>query len=207
VPILKYTAVHKSGVYDGAHLCWHVLVQAINLYQRVQLLFAIAADKAWHPTVASIRGMTMDLRKLKTLIDLVSESNVSELEITDAEGKVRIVKSDPHAAAYMMSVPPMQALQTAAPVPAAAPVAPPPVVPSGHELKSPMVGTFYRASSPGAEPFVSVGTKVKAGERMCIVEAMKILNEIEADHTGTITKVLVEDGQAVEYGQVLFVIE
>jgi acetyl-CoA carboxylase biotin carboxyl carrier protein len=149
----------------------------------------------------------MDLRKLKTLIDLVSESNVSELEITDAEGKVRIVKSDPHAAAYMMSVPPMQALQTAAPVPAAAPVAPPPVVPSGHELKSPMVGTFYRASSPGAEPFVSVGTKVKAGERMCIVEAMKILNEIEADHTGTITKVLVEDGQAVEYGQVLFVIE
>jgi acetyl-CoA carboxylase biotin carboxyl carrier protein len=149
----------------------------------------------------------MDLRKLKTLIDLVSESNVSELEITDAEGKVRIVKSDPHAAAYMMSVPPMQAIQTAAPVPAAAPVVPPPVVPSGHELKSPMVGTFYRASSPGAEPFVSVGTKVKAGERMCIVEAMKILNEIEADHTGTITKVLVEDGEAVEYGQVLFVIE
>ena len=107
----------------------------------------------------------------------------------------------------MMSAPPVQAKQTAAPVPAAAPVAPPAVVPSGHELKSPMVGTFYRASSPGAEPFVTVGTKVKAGERMCIVEAMKILNEIEADHTGTITKVLVEDGQAVEYGQVLFVIE
>jgi acetyl-CoA carboxylase biotin carboxyl carrier protein len=185
-----------------------VLVQAVNLYHWVQLLFAIVADQAWHPTVTTLRGMTMDLRKLKTLIDLVSESNVSELEITDTEGKVRIVKSDPHAGAtYMMSAPPVQAIQTAAPVPAAAPVAPPAVVPSGHELKSPMVGTFYRASSPGAEPFVSVGTKVKAGERMCIVEAMKILNEIEADHTGTITKVLVEDGQAVEYGQVLFVIE
>ena len=151
----------------------------------------------------------MDLRKLKTLIDLVSESNVSELEITEAEGKVRIVKSEPQmaAVAQVMAAP---LVQQTAPAPlAAAPVAEaaPAPVDMGHSVKSPMVGTFYRAASPGAEPFVAVGTKVKTGERLCIVEAMKILNEIEADYTGTITKVLVEDGQAVEYGQPLFVIE
>ena len=155
----------------------------------------------------------MDLRKLKTLIDLVSESNVSELEITEAEGKVRIVKSAPAGAAaapvaYVAAPAPAAApAVVAAPaaeaaVPAAAPAA---VV--GHTVKSPMVGTFYRASSPGAKPFAEVGQVVKEGETICIVEAMKILNEIEADKSGTITQVLAENGQAVEYGQPLFVIE
>ena len=146
----------------------------------------------------------MDLRKLKTLIDLVSESNVSELEITEAEGKVRIVKSGG------------QVLQQVAPAPAAAPQAAPalpvaelpaPAAPTGHVVKSPMVGTFYRASSPGAKAFVEVGSVVKEGETICIIEAMKILNEIEADKTGTVTKILCENGQAVEYGQSLFIIE
>ena len=152
----------------------------------------------------------MDLRKLKTLIDLVSESNVSELEITEAEGKVRIVKSEPQVAAVAQVVAAPVA-QQAAPEPVAAPPTVPesavPAPETGHSVKSPMVGTFYRAASPGAEPFVGVGTQVKVGQRLCIVEAMKILNEIECDHAGTITKVLVEDGQAVEYGQPLFVIE
>ena len=148
----------------------------------------------------------MDLRKLKTLIDLVSESNVSELEITEAEGKVRIVKS--MGGVVQQFVPaPVQAPAAAAP--AAAPVAelPAPAVPSGHIVKSPMVGTFYRSSSPGAKPFVEVGSQVKEGETICIIEAMKILNEIEADKTGTVTRILGENGQAVEYGQPLFVIE
>src|SRR5574343_24578 len=132
----------------------------------------------------------MDLRKLKTLIDLVSESNVSELEITEAEGKVRIVKTAASAPVVM----------------AAAPVAVP-EAPKGHVVKSPMVGTFYRAASPGAKPFVELGAVVKEGEAVCIVEAVKILNEIEADKSGTITQILVENGQAVEYGQPLFGIE
>lgn len=156
----------------------------------------------------------MDLRKLKTLIDLVSESNISELEITEADGKVRIVKSDP-AAAVMAQ--PVYAQAPAAPVvmaaaapaagapAAAAPAAAP--VETGHVVKSPMVGTFYRASSPNAKPFADVGQSVKEGEAICIIEAMKIMNEIEADKTGTITKVLVENGQPVEFGQPLFVIE
>jgi acetyl-CoA carboxylase biotin carboxyl carrier protein len=138
----------------------------------------------------------MDLRKLKTLIDLVSESNVSELEITEAEGKVRIVKGGPpavHAA---------HAPAAATPVAAAAPEAP-----KGHTVKSPMVGTFYRASSPGAKSYVEVGSQVKEGETICIIEAMKILNEIEADKSGTVTQILCENGQAVEYGQPLFIIE
>ena len=151
----------------------------------------------------------MDLRKLKTLIDLVSESNVSELEITEAEGKVRIVKSG--GAVVQQYVPaPVQA-----PVAAAAPAAPvaelpapqAPAAPAGHVVKSPMVGTFYRSSSPGAKPFVEVGSQVKEGETVCIIEAMKILNEIEADKSGTVTRILGENGQAVEYGQPLFVIE
>ena len=152
----------------------------------------------------------MDLRKLKTLIDLVSESNVSELEITEAEGKVRIVKSEPHAAvAYHAPVTPAPlAAAPAAAVPAPAaevpPVAP---VSTAHPVKSPMVGTFYRAASPGAEPFVDVGATVKVGQRLCIVEAMKILNEIESDRAGVIKAVLVQDGEAVEYGQPLFEIE
>ena len=146
----------------------------------------------------------MDLRKLKTLIDLVSESNVSELEITEADGKVRIVKSG--AAPVVM----MQAAPQAAPVAAeAAPVAavPAPVVETGHIVTSPMVGTFYRASSPGAKSFAEVGDVVKEGQAVCIIEAMKIMNEIEADQDGTITKILVDNGKPVEYGQPLFVIE
>jgi acetyl-CoA carboxylase biotin carboxyl carrier protein len=154
----------------------------------------------------------MDLRKLKTLIDLVSESNVSELEITEAEGKVRIVKSAPAGFAAPVSY-------TVAPAPQAAPAAAvaaeslAPAVPAaaaeptGHIVKSPMVGTFYRASSPGAKPFVELGDTIKEGETICIVEAMKILNEIEADKSGTVTKILVDNGQAVEYGQPLYVID
>ena len=150
----------------------------------------------------------MDLRKLKTLIDLVSESNVSELEITEAEGKVRIVKSGGNVVQQYVPAP-MQA--PVAPAPAAAPVAelpaPPAAAPAGHIVKSPMVGTFYRSSSPGAKAFVEVGSQVKEGETVCIIEAMKILNEIEADKSGTVTRILGENGQAVEYGQPLFVIE
>ncbi len=150
----------------------------------------------------------MDLRKLKTLIDLVSESNVSELEITEAEGKVRIVKGGP--AGPQAYVPP-PAVAAPAPVAAqaapAAATAPAPEVPAGHAVKSPMVGTFYRSSSPGAKPFVDIGSQVKEGDTVCIIEAMKILNEIEADKSGTITQILCENGQAVEYGQPLFVIE
>ena len=150
----------------------------------------------------------MDLRKLKTLIDLVSESNVSELEITEAEGKVRIVKSGGTVVQQYVAAP-----MPAAAAPVAAPVAelPAPVAaapaPTGHTVKSPMVGTFYRASSPGAKSFVEVGSVVKEGETICIIEAMKILNEIEADKSGTISRILGENGQAVEYGQPLFVIE
>ena len=153
----------------------------------------------------------MDLRKLKTLIDLVSDSNVSELEITEAEGKVRIVKGPvggqvAHYAPPPMPVVAMPAPVAAAPAPAAAEA---PAAPASNEhiVKSPMVGTFYRAASPGAKPFVEVGDSIKTGETVCIVEAMKILNEIEADKSGTILKILCENGQAVEYGQPLFVIE
>jgi len=150
----------------------------------------------------------MDLRKLKTLIDLVSESNVSELEITEAEGKVRIVKSS--GAPLVMQQPAVAMVAgPVAGVPIAAPAAvdPAPAAPAGHTVKSPMVGTFYRSSSPGAKPFVEVGSVVKEGETICIIEAMKLLNEIEADKSGTITKILSENGQAVEYGQPLFIIE
>jgi acetyl-CoA carboxylase biotin carboxyl carrier protein len=150
----------------------------------------------------------MDLRKLKTLIDLVSESNVSELEITEAEGKVRIVKSS--GAPVVMQQAPVAMVAAPAPAPAGgAPAveASAPAVPAGHAVKSPMVGTFYRSASPGAKPFVELGSVVKEGETICIIEAMKILNEIEADKSGTITKILSENGQAVEYGQPLFIIE
>ena len=147
----------------------------------------------------------MDLRKLKTLIDLVSESNVSELEITSAEGKVRIVK----AGAAPAQVQPM--LAAPALTPPLAPVAVVPVVVepavNHHAVKSPMVGTFYRSASPGAKAFVEIGSVVREGETICIIEAMKILNEIEADKSGTVTKILSENGQAVEYGQPLFIIE
>ncbi len=146
----------------------------------------------------------MDLRKLKTLIDLVSESNVSELEITEAEGKVRIVKSS--GVPVMMQHQPAMTMATAM-VPAAVVDEVVAAPPAGHTVKSPMVGTFYQASSPGSSPFVEVGSVIKEGETICIIEAMKILNEIEADKSGTVTRILVENGQAVEYGQPLFIIE
>ena len=154
----------------------------------------------------------MDLRKLKTLIDLVSESNVSELEITEAEGKVRIVKSSGAPvvmAAPVASAPAVVAAPVAAAVaaPAAAPEAAPAEETSGHVVKSPMVGTFYRSASPGAKPFIEVGSVVKEGDTICIIEAMKILNEIEADKSGTVVQILAENGQAVEYGHPLVVIE
>ena len=153
----------------------------------------------------------MDLRKLKTLIDLVSESNISELEITEADGKVRIVKADARPTVMMTAAPTMTmpaAQVAAAPMAsAAAPAVAAAPVETGHIVKSPMVGTFYRASSPGAKPMAEVGQAVKEGEAICIIEAMKIMNEIEADKSGTVTKVLVENGQAVEFGQPLFVIE
>ncbi|OYU32806.1 MAG: acetyl-CoA carboxylase, biotin carboxyl carrier protein [Comamonadaceae bacterium PBBC2] len=151
----------------------------------------------------------MDLRKLKTLIDLVSDSNVSELEITEAEGKVRIVKSMGVAAPVMVQ----QAPLAAAPAPVAVAAAPAaeapaaPAAPAGHAVKSPMVGTFYRSSSPGAAPFVQIGSVVKEGDTLCIIEAMKILNEIESDKSGTVTQILCENGQATEYGQPLFIVE
>ncbi len=157
----------------------------------------------------------MDLRKLKTLIDLVSDSNVSELEITEAEGKVRIVKSGPAPVAVVTQMAAPVAAPVAAAAPAAAPAAAaapapapaPEPAPAGHQVKSPMVGTFYRSSSPGAKSFVEVGSQVKEGDTICIIEAMKILNEIEADKAGTITQILAENGQAVEYGAPLFIIE
>jgi acetyl-CoA carboxylase biotin carboxyl carrier protein len=157
----------------------------------------------------------MDLRKLKTLIDLVSDSNVSELEITEAEGTVRIVKSAPAPVAMVTQMAAPAPVAVAAPVvaapapaaPAAASAAAVEAAPAGHTVKSPMVGTFYRSSSPGAKAFAEVGQQVKEGDTICIIEAMKILNEIEADKSGTITKILAENGQAVEYGAPLFIIE
>ena len=155
----------------------------------------------------------MDMRKLKTLVDLVSESNISELEITEAEGKVRIVKAGygvptammmPAQAPMMMQAAPQQ---SAAPSADAAPAAEAAPVQTGHVVKSPMVGTFYRSASPGSKPFAEVGGAIKEGDPICIVEAMKIMNEIEADMTGTVSKILVENGQAVEFGQPLFIIE
>ena len=164
----------------------------------------------------------MDLRKLKTLIDLVSDSNVTELEITEAEGKVRIVKGATPSGGQVLT---QQVLMPAAQAVQAAPLAAPTateiadaaavtaaaaaaeVAAAGHTVKSPMVGTFYRSSSPGAAPFVQVGDTVKEGDTLCIIEAMKILNEIESDKSGTVKQVLCENGQAVEYGQALYIIE
>jgi acetyl-CoA carboxylase biotin carboxyl carrier protein len=156
----------------------------------------------------------MDLRKLKTLIDLVSESNISELEITEAEGKVRIVKADPHPPATPQTVFMHGSVHSPAPPaePAPAPLlaSPAPAEPAvepGHVVKSPMVGTFYRSATPGGKPLVEVGSTVTEGDPLCIIEAMKIMNEIDADKSGTITRMLCENGQAVEFGQPLFVIE
>jgi acetyl-CoA carboxylase biotin carboxyl carrier protein len=161
----------------------------------------------------------MDLRKLKTLIDLVAESGIAELEITEAEGKVRIVKSAPpqapvsympqpiHVAPASMNSAQPAATSTQAAAPAAAAAAVEPAKPSGHQVTSPMVGTFYRSSQPESPPFVTVGSQVKQGDTVCIIEAMKLLNEIEADKSGTVTAILVENGQPVEFGQPLIVIE
>ena len=156
----------------------------------------------------------MDLRKLKTLIDLVSDSNVQELEITEAEGKVRIVKG---GGIVSYSAAQAAILPQATVHPANAPVVPSPaalssaaadvVALAGHIIKSPMVGSFYRSASPGAKAFVEVGDTVAVGETVCIIEAMKILNEIEADKAGVVKKILCDNGQAVEYGQALVVIE
>jgi acetyl-CoA carboxylase biotin carboxyl carrier protein len=155
----------------------------------------------------------MDLRKLKTLIDLVAESDIAELEVTEGESKVRIVKSSAIPQNQVVMVPPQGVQQFSAPAVAGAPAAaaapaaaPAAAEPTGHVVKSPMVGTFYRSSAPGAPAFVEVGATVKEGDTLCIIEAMKLLNEIDADISGTITKVLVENGQPVEFGQPLFVI-
>ena len=149
----------------------------------------------------------MDLRKLKTLIELVETSGIAELEIQEGEERVRITR-----AGMQMQLPPMAMYQAPqmmapAPAPAAPPPEPaPPAAPEGHVVKSPMVGTFYRSASPGAKPFVEIGDTVQQGDALCIVEAMKLMNEIEADASGAVKAILVENGQAVEFGQPLFVI-
>ena len=161
----------------------------------------------------------MDLRKLKTLIDLVAESEISELEITEGDGKVKIVKSKPQAETTTvyspMAMPPamypgaMQAPQAPVAAPAAAGAAEAEAAPAqeeGYVVKAPMVGTFYRAPSPNSPAFVEVGKNVNEGDTLCIIEAMKLLNEIEADVTGVVKKILVENGEPVEFGQPLFVI-
>ena len=146
----------------------------------------------------------MDLRKLKKLIDLVQESGISELEVTEGEEKVKIVKGG--GAQVAQATPAAASPPSPAPAPAAAPAPAPAEVP-GHLVKSPMVGTFYRSPSPGAKPFVEVGDSVKAGATICIIEAMKLLNEIECDKDGIVKAILVENGQPVEYGEPLVVIE
>jgi acetyl-CoA carboxylase biotin carboxyl carrier protein len=154
----------------------------------------------------------MDLRKLKTLIDLVAESDIAELEVTEGESKVRIVKSSamPQGQMVMMPSQGVQAYQqapAAAPAasatPAAAPIA---AEPTGFVVKSPMVGTFYRSSAPGSPAFIEVGSNVKLGDTLCIIEAMKLLNEIDSEVSGVVTQIMVENGQPVEFGQPLFVI-
>jgi acetyl-CoA carboxylase biotin carboxyl carrier protein len=153
----------------------------------------------------------MDLRKLKKLIDLVQESGIGELEVTEGEEKVRIVRGGPGE--IVVAAQPQFAIAAPAPVAApgtagAAPAATPePAIPAGHIVKSPMVGTFYRSPSPGAKPFVEVGDTVTAGQTICIIEAMKLLNEIESDKDGVVKAVLAENGQPVEYGEPLVVIE
>ncbi|MDY7545392.1 acetyl-CoA carboxylase biotin carboxyl carrier protein [Glaciimonas sp. CA11.2] len=148
----------------------------------------------------------MDLRKLKTLIDLVAESDIEELEVTEGESKVRIVKSSHNQVVMMQPQVAQQPYQAQMAAPVSAPAVEVPAVPEGHIVKSPMVGTFYRSSAPGAGVFVEVGSEIKEGETLCIIEAMKLLNEIEADVSGVVKKILVENGQPVEFGQPLFII-
>ena len=154
----------------------------------------------------------MDIRKVKKLIELLEESGIAEIEIREGEETVRISRYGQGAAPVMMHAPMMQ--QGPAPVAAAAPVvaapavvAAAPAVPAGHTVDSPMVGTFYRAATPGAKAFVEVGQRVNVGDTLCIIEAMKMLNQIEADKAGVIAAILAENGQPVEFGQPLFVIE
>jgi len=150
----------------------------------------------------------MDLRKLKKLIDLVQESGIAELEITEGEERVRIARGGAVSIVPPAGTVSPAAAPAAAPVPAAPAPAPaaPEAAPEGHVVKSPMVGTFYRAPSPEAKPFVDVGSTVKEGDTICVLEAMKLMNEIEADASGVIKAILVENGQPVEYGQALFII-
>lgn len=149
----------------------------------------------------------MDLRKIKTLIDLVQQSGIAELDITEGEERVRISRGAPAAAQTQVVMAPVPAASApAVTATAGAPEPAQPALPEGHIIKSPMVGTFYRSSAPGAKVFVDIGQSVKAGDTVCIIEAMKLLNEIEADHDGTVKAILVENGQPVEYGQPLFVI-
>jgi len=149
----------------------------------------------------------MDLRKLKTLIDLVSESNITELEITEAEGKVRIVKAGAVAMAAPVYAPGLAAAAPAVAAPAAPAAPAAEAAPEGKVIKSPMVGTFYRSASPGAKAFAELGDQVKVGLPVCIIEAMKIMNEIESDVDGKVLRILCENGQAVEFGQPLFIVE
>ena len=147
----------------------------------------------------------MDLRKLKTLIDLVEASGISELELTEGEEKVRISRTLMHSAPHVTQ-PQMQYMAAHTPAQVATEAVAAPVAIQGHIVKSPMVGTFYRSSSPDSAPFVEVGATVAVGDTLCIIEAMKLLNEIEGDFAGVIKKILVENGQPVEYGEPLFVI-
>ncbi len=147
----------------------------------------------------------MDLRKLKTLIELVESSGIAELEISEGEERVRITRTVASAQqAYAPAPQPVVAASVSTPQPAAEPAKP--AVAEGHVVKSPMVGTFYRSASPGSKAFVDVGQSVNSGDTLCIIEAMKLLNEIEADQSGVIKAILVENGQPVEFGQPLFVI-
>lgn len=148
----------------------------------------------------------MDIRKVKKLIEMLEASNLGEIEIREGEESIRISRGNSMAAAPMMA-PVSHMPAAAAPAPSAAASAAEASAPSGHAVTSPMVGTFYRAPSPDAKPFVEVGSQVAVGDRLCIIEAMKMLNEIEADKAGTIKAILKENGQPVEYGEALFIIE
>ena len=153
----------------------------------------------------------MDLRKLKTLIDLVQQSGIAELEITEGEERVRISRgssgAQPAAPVQVYTLPQAAgSVPAAAGAPAGTPAAGDAAAPEGHVIRSPMVGTFYRSAAPGAKPFVEVGQAVKAGDTLCIIEAMKLLNEIEADQDGTVKAILVESGQPVEYGEPLIIL-
>jgi acetyl-CoA carboxylase biotin carboxyl carrier protein len=152
----------------------------------------------------------MDLRKLKTLIDLVQDSGIAELEIKEGEETVRIIRVQQNSAApaqVVQAAPMAQSVAVAPVASVAAPAAEAPALPSGHEVKSPMVGTFYRSASPGGTPFVEIGHTVKEGDPLCIIEAMKLLNEIEAERSGVIKAILVDNGDPVEFGEPLFIIE